>query len=315
MTANIFWKTRKKIFAILVGLFLIPLVIPLSPFSVKAQEAPTLTLVYLATNNNDPNDGWVKNVQGDGGDALQFYVEVHNASVNTIAHNLKVKVNLPTANFTQGESTVNVSSLNSQDISEKVNVEVKNAGGGRLEFVPGSTKLTWDQDGDGTKEFNEQVMQDGIANGGLNLGDLRGCNEFIIQISFRAKIVGEEGTPTPTPTPTFTPTPSPVGQTQSQTQTQTQSIGDITQSVTVTQPQVAGTQAAQAKELPKTGGSVLLLSSLLGGLPGGAFLKGLAGRFSERARGIDGSPQEARLWNIIFQEKKRKKDGVFDEES
>lgn len=280
-----------------------------------------LTVVYLGTNNNDPNDGWIKNVEGKSGDTLQFYIEIHNTIRSSQAKNLTVKSALPQGSFTEGESRVDVTAANAIGVAETVKTRVTGSGGGSIEYVPGSTKMTWDQDGDGTYEFSETVMPDQLVGEGLVLGDLEGCNEFIIQISFRAKIAGAQQTatpsPTPTPTPAPSPTPTPTGATgQSQNQSQTQ---NVTQTVNVSAGQVAGTQSAtlsaSAKELPKTGPSLFFFSSLLGGLPGGVLLKGLAGRFREKARGTHGSPKEGWLWLRVSQEKRRKKEGTFLEES
>lgn len=194
--------TNKRIKKVGLGLTAVMAVLSLfiSPMLVLA-ESPNTTLSYLATNDNDPNDGWIKNVNINAGQRVQFYLEIHNTVVGTTAKSVSVKATLPENG---GTSTATVWSENSNQVTDTVNV---NTNGGKLQYVPGSTQITWDADGDGVKEYNYSAVTDGITGNGVTIGDQNGCLAYIIQITFLADVVGGV-TPTPTPSPTPSATPS-----------------------------------------------------------------------------------------------------------
>lgn len=247
---------------------------------------PNLTLLYLGNNNNDPNDSWDKNVSANVGEYIQLYTEIHNTNVPTTANNVKIKVNLPSGS---GNSTATVSADNANSVSDSLTINVN--GGGTLEYVTGSTELTWDVNGDGNKEFNHTPFGDGIVGSGVVLGNQQGCNEFIIQVTFLVKVVAPQASPTPTPTPT--PVPPAGGQSQSQSQTQNNEQNQTvnvtnTNTNTVNVPEVKGVSVPLKQ--PDTGVSVLGLASLMGAAPVGMLLS----RFG-RGKRLVGKREEENL--------------------
>ena len=253
------------------------------PASAWASE-PHMTVLYLGTNNNDPNDGWTKNVNVGVGEYAAFYVEIHNTVVGTTAQNVKIKSTLPSGTVTSGSSTVTISADNANTVSDTVNFNITTAGGGQLQYVNGSTHMTWDPDGDGNNDYDGALLNDGIVGDGIILGSQKGCNEYIIQLSFLAKVEGAATptpTPTPTPSPTPTPTPTPVCTTcgQSQDQNQSQNVNvDVNNTnnnnVNVTVPSPApSAQVAGMKTLPETGAFAILFTALVGLIPLGFLLR------------------------------------------
>lgn len=252
---------------------------------------PNLTVLFLGTNNNDPSDGWIHNVRAAVGNRVQFYIEVHNTNVPTEATNTVVRVNLPQNTSSQHTVTSQVTADNAASVSDQVTVQITTPGGGRLDYIEGSAKATWDSNGDGVKELNNTPIGDDLITSGHNFGGLQGCNEFILQISFLANVVApEQPTPTPTPTPTpppVSPTPTPGGgqqqsQSQSQTQnnTQTQTV-NVTQNITQPSPAPA---VAGISELPKTGAALASFATLGSGVPVGLALRLLARRLRRRSQ-------------------------------
>lgn len=165
---------------------------------------PSFTLKYLGNNNNDPSDSWDHDVTVSEGQLLQMYAEIHNQQIGSTADNVTIEVSLPSGS---GTSTATVSADNASSVSDNVNINVN--GGAQLRYVDGSTRVTWDVDGDGNLEFDGEQWDDGIVDDGIYLGEQQGCNEYIIQLSFLVEVVGPEASPSPSPSPTPNPTPSP----------------------------------------------------------------------------------------------------------
>lgn len=280
------WKTG---FAILTSIMLFAGGLVLNLNSVLATN-PNLTIKYLTAHNDIGT--WGDSVSVGAGETITLYAEIHNTNVPTTANNLKVEVNLPS---TTGTSTATASADNASSVSDSVSINVS---GGVLEYVAGSTLMTWDVNGDGNKEFDNTQMPDGIVGGGLTLGNLQGCNQYIIQISFLARVVQEpEPSPSPTPSPTPIPSPQPSpttgGQSQSQSQTQNNEQNQTvnvtnTNTNTVNVPQVAGVSVPVKQ--PETGPSVLGLVSMATAAPVGLALS----RFG-RGRGVVGKREEESL--------------------
>src|SRR3990167_1944978 len=145
-----------------------------------------LTLKYLGINNTI-GGSWDQSVSVSDGKVVKFYGEIHNDVIGTTANNVKIKATLPSSG---GTSTATVSSDNTNTVSDNVTININ--GGGHLEYIPGSTRVTWDVNGDGVKEFSDTQMPDGIVGNGIVLGNQKGCNEFIIQIGFKAKVVKDQ---------------------------------------------------------------------------------------------------------------------------
>ncbi len=276
-----FWKIGATTFVVATltagGLFL-------GISKASAQGTPNLTVKYLGTNNDVASDPWSHNVTLNAGQHIGFYAEIHNTNVPTTANNVRIKVNLPSAS---GVSTATVSADNATSVSDSVTVTVN--GGGQLQYIPGSTHMTWAPDGNtANPQFNGTQMSDDIISGnGLLIGNQNGCNNFVIQLSFMAVVTGPSPSPSPTPsvsptpspTPTVTPTPTPAvtpsptpgivnenNNTNNNTNNNNINITNTNNST----PQVLAASAPVSQ--PKTGVGVLGMASMFGAGPIGLFL-------------------------------------------
>src|SRR3990167_3588422 len=241
----------------------------------SATGTPNLTINHLVTGPS--SSSWSDSVTLNTGDTVHFYAEIHNTVVGTTANGVVISASLPSGTFTNGTSTATVRAENANTASDSVSVNIN--GGGRLELLPGTTRLTWDVDGDGNKEYNNTFIAGSPTEGsGILLGDQKGCNEFIIQVGWSAKVVGGQE-PEPTPTPTPTPAPPSGGNNQEQEQEQEQEQNqdvDVNvsqnnnQTVNITNPAppaVAGVKVPLKQ--PETGVSVLGTSLMAGAAPVG----------------------------------------------
>lgn len=263
------------------------------PIKTATAANPLLTVRYVVTNLNHDGGVWKESTSAQAGDVLELDVEMHNTEVGTTATNPKVRATFTTGTFTAGTSTVRFSADNAGEARDQIALAITSQGGGSLAYITGSTRLFWDPNGDGVKDFNGTVIGDGIASGGISLpGNMNGCNQFIAQITFRVRVkAGQNPTPTPTPTPTppptggSTPTPPPGGQEQHQEQTQNNTQNqtvNVTQNVTQTQ-QTPAPQVAGVKELPKTGPAFLAWSALASAAPIGVGLRFWSARLRRRS--------------------------------
>lgn len=252
---------------------------------------PNLTVRHLGVRGGD--SGWTENVNLNQGDEVHFYAEIHNTVVGSRADNVTLTAAVTGGTFTDGTSTATASANNASSASDTINIHIN--GGGQLQFVPNSTRVTWDVNGDGNKEYNNTFVAGNPFNG-LLIGDQDGCNQYIIQVGWSARVVGgtqpspspsptPSVSPSPTPTPVASPTPPPSGgnnqdqdQEQEQDQEQNQDVDvnveqNNNQTVNITNPAppaVAGVKVPLKQ--PETGVSVLGLASMAGAAPVGLAL-------------------------------------------
>jgi hypothetical protein len=225
---------------------------------------PNLTLKYLVAHNNVGT--WDDNVSVGAGETITLYAEIHNTNVPTTANNVKIVANLPS---TTGTSTATASADNAASVNESVQINVS---GGNLEYVAGSTLMTWDVDGDGNNEYDNTQMPDGIVGSGLTIGDQQGCNEYIIQISFLARVVEQsEPSPSPSPSPSLQPPCDDCGGDQEQEQNQDVDVNveqNNNQTVNISNPAPPAVSGAKIPfKQPETGVSVLGLTAIGGAAP------------------------------------------------
>lgn len=231
----------------------------------SANPAPNMTILHQVSGPS--SSSWSDSVNLNSGDTVHFYAEIHNTVVGSTAEGVVISASVPTGTFTDGTSTATVRAENANTASDNVSIHIN--GGGSLEILPGTTRLTWDVDGDGNKEYNNTFIAGSPLEGsGILLGDQHGCNEYIIQVGWSAKVVGgEEPSPTPTPTPVASPSPTPptggdINITNTNTNTNTN-----TQNQTVN---VAGVSVPVKQ--PETGVGVLGMASMFGAGPLGLAL-------------------------------------------
>lgn len=157
--------------------------------SFEAQVAragnPNLTIAHTGANVSK-NTGFSDSTNVDPGETVRGYIEIHNTNVPSTANNVVVRIDVPQDRSGAVTSTAFVKADNFAQISDPT---VFNVSSGNLKLVSGSAKITWDRDGDGVKEINNQGLPDTIfSSSGLALGNLNGSNPFVIQLSFEAVV-------------------------------------------------------------------------------------------------------------------------------
>ena len=168
---------------------------PLSLIShpVQAVDGPVphLTIKYLSAT--DATNVWADSTPASVGETVGFYIEIHNTTEGSTAEDLTVRAALAP------NSTAYAGAGNHATISDSTSITglPENA---FLQYRSGSMRITWDQDGDGIKEFDNYAWPNDalVSATGINLGNLLGCNPYIIQISFKADVLQtpeEPGTP------------------------------------------------------------------------------------------------------------------------
>lgn len=264
-----------------------------------AQAAPNMTVDMTVNDISDsPDAGWVNNLNSEGGRRVQFNVEIHNTVVGSTANNVRAQVTFPGGATSTITIPVVVTTNNAGSVSDTVNISVPNAS--TMVFVPGSTRLFWDQNGDGSLDYDNAQLADGIVGSAIPLGDQQGCNNFIIRVNFLADISGAPTpTPTPEPTPTPTPTPAPVGGVTNNNNNTNTNNNNIN---------IASAPAQAAKVVakqPETGPNALALAGVFGAGPVGFAL-------SRYGRGLKviGRREEEDLMGLaqgLFSERKNKR--------
>ncbi len=286
----------KKVISILTALVLSFGMVLVSPAKAAcAQSAPSMAVDMKAADTSVGS--WQDNLSMQPGHRVQFNIEIHNTVVGSTAHNVRAGVTFPGASTTLS-IPVTVSTTDAGSVSDTVNITLPSAQ--TITYVPGSTRLFWDQNGDGTLDFDNAQLADGIVGSTIPLGDQQGCTNFIIKVDFLADI---SGTPAPSPTPTPTPAPASAvttggGQSQSQSQTQ-----NNTQTVTVNAAAAAAPAAVVAKTTPATGPEMVTLAGMFGAGPVGFVL-------SRYGRGMRAFGKREEDWTSVatalFSERKSK---------
>jgi uncharacterized repeat protein (TIGR01451 family) len=164
----------------------------------------------MLTVDNVTRGGSGHSVNAQPGDMVRFYVYVHNGTVDypeNEAQNAMVRVGAHGGNLT-GTANIyaeawadNADLINSAQKGGDASVQMGN--GNSLEFISGSAKIY------GRNFSSPSGASDSIIAGGIGLGNIRGCYDFLKWVTFDARVIGETPAPTPTPTPQPIPTPTP----------------------------------------------------------------------------------------------------------
>lgn len=138
---------------------------------------------------------WGDPINANIGDRVAFILYYHNGMVNTVAHNTRVRVDLPVS---QG-STLNMTSYIWSDETPYITDTVVNGqivgrsgatinlpSNARIQYIPGSTMIFRNGSQTGVQ------IADGITtNSGVNIGSITGCWEFAGYVTFQADIYGQ----------------------------------------------------------------------------------------------------------------------------
>ncbi len=179
-------------FTALAGAATIAATISLSP--VLASSPGQLeggSLVYKVKDITQ-NGSYASSIKANACDELEYSIDLHNVAYGDLTD---IMVNATLASSGTSNMTATPSTGASAGTSGTVNVDLGSASG--LTYENGSTELF---DGSGKPV---KPLTDGIANGGINVGNLNGSTgEFV---NFKAKV----NCPTPPTTPTTPSTPAP----------------------------------------------------------------------------------------------------------
>lgn len=240
-----------------------------------AQGSPNLTVKLLSASVSGKT--WSDNTVVKAGDQVQLLIEVHNTVVGTTVNNTNVRVALPTNESSNLTITAYTSGSNHPQVSDVTNVTIQD-GTARLVYKPGTTFLTWDYTGDGLLDYNmSRWPGDELHTTGVNFSDLRGCNEFVLQLGMLLDVAGVTAA---TPTPTPSPTPAPQGGV-TQTQSQTQTVNVTTVAVASPAPSASPAPQVTRRVLPVTGPTreqVLAAGLILFAITAGMYLRHWARR-------------------------------------
>jgi uncharacterized repeat protein (TIGR01451 family) len=101
-----------------------------------------------------------------------------------VAKDLTVRVDLPNGQGDSLTSLATADASNATAVSD--NTAVNFSRKAKWQVRSGSTRITWDSNGDGVLDYNSYIWpnDDLFSASGINLGEQWGCNPFIIQISF-----------------------------------------------------------------------------------------------------------------------------------
>lgn len=138
---------------------------------------------------------WGDPINANVGDRVAFILYYHNGVVPSVAHNTRVRVDLPVS---QG-STLNMTSYIWSDETPYITDTVVNGqivgqsgatinlpSNARIQYIPGSTMIFRNGSQTGVQ------IADGITtNSGVNIGDTNGCWEYAGYVTFQADIYGQ----------------------------------------------------------------------------------------------------------------------------
>ncbi|MFA5927524.1 MAG: hypothetical protein WCT32_03855 [Patescibacteria group bacterium] len=211
-----FWTKTKKLLIGVVALASIVSAVALPGTDVKnaeAQQARTPRFNFLGPAEDGSNEGDIEmfmagkttsNTWSDPlnnvniGDRIAFMVYFHNGVPDTVAHRTTIRVDFPAGEHTQLVGTSWLWSDETDPIRDTViNGQVKGNSGvtlnlpvaGRIEYVNGSTKKFTFPNGPDTAPVIAN-LPDGIANTGVNIGDIQGCWPYSGYVTFLADIKG-----------------------------------------------------------------------------------------------------------------------------
>lgn len=153
-------------------------------------------LEMLRVAHTTAGSDWADPLSANVGERVAFIFYFHNGVLGTTAHNTTLRVDLPNFETNQIKAKSWLWSNETAPISDTViNGVIKGNSGatinlpsnGRIEYVPGSTKLfTYD-----TGKQVVKTLPDGIILNGVNIGDIQGCWQFSGAVTFLADLKGQ----------------------------------------------------------------------------------------------------------------------------
>lgn len=133
-------------------------------------------------NSSKGETSWHDPVTAATNDTISVLAYYHNGVLDTVAHNTKIRVQLPTSPSTILILNGYLTADNAAQITDTFTVNTNE--NSTLEYILGSTN--WYPNGSQTPTH----LADGITTTGVNLGDIQGCWQFSGYVIFQVKIKG-----------------------------------------------------------------------------------------------------------------------------
>ena len=134
-------------------------------FMTASSALADCSIVFRIANDNDPS--WTEETSAAVGDKFGFEVQVCNWHAGPETVTAKVAM----AEYAQGRTKATLTTKVGAETQTR-EVYLNLAAKSHLLYTSGSTKVTGDFDGDGTKEHNEETWADGMFNGEVSFGTI-----------------------------------------------------------------------------------------------------------------------------------------------
>ncbi len=163
----------------------------------------------LAAKNQTTGTGYGHSLSATDGDIIHVRLYVHNGVLDfpeNVAHNVMVKASLPQASgsITAQAWADNATLINSSQKGGDVDI---NLGANQyLQYVSGSAQVY----AQGPTPISGG--NDSVVGSGLNLGEMRGCYQYLRFVTFDVQVKTNVVTPPPPPAPQPPPPPPPTPQ-------------------------------------------------------------------------------------------------------
>ena len=156
---------------------------------------PSLSVQLLTASVSGGSYSYSDSINTSPGNEVTFYIELKNTTPSSTSQNTLIKLSLPDGFSSSANPTVSITNSNGGSVSDGTTVNFSS--NAKLTLKSNSTELTWDRDGDGSKEFNGSKVGDSITTSGVNIGDLQGGDSFVVQVITKANVEGGSGGSTP----------------------------------------------------------------------------------------------------------------------
>ena len=191
---NFNFKTRRTkiiLAATILALFLIQTITPIQGlFAANPQfnfMEGDYELLRLANSSAGQTD-WTDPITAKPSDVVAFNVYYHNGIEDSVAHNTRIKVDLPTTPSLSLVSTAHLWADNAAEITDTGTVNITNSTQpALLEYIPGTT--LWYPNQKTIPKPDPVPLPDSVTTTGVNIGDVTGCWEFAGFVVFQARVV------------------------------------------------------------------------------------------------------------------------------
>lgn len=149
-------------------------------FNNMANDYPTL----MVANRTTSPDSYGQTANVSVGDRVALRVYIHNTVLDTTANNVLVTASMDSNFSTNHSVSATVSADNASPVSG--NITTTSGNDVQLKYVPGTTQRFWF---DANSQMQSEVLGDGILSGGVNIGNVNGCWNYVQYVVFQAEVV------------------------------------------------------------------------------------------------------------------------------